>query len=220
MENKVYKKVLKVMWKIYLFTLVELLVVISIIAILAAMLLPSLQKARDVTKKIACVNNLKQLGIANESYMSDYGDYYPPSKGYNVVWYGWGGLLEVYLKNTDRARKDHIFWCPSNTNETTKTYDGYFCYGQNTYLGNTPSTSPAWLNIKRTQVRQTSATPLLADLNLLDGALYLYVNPAGNLVNIAYPHSDMTNILFCDNHVNAVKMLDLNRTNQYWDPLN
>ncbi|MFW5803109.1 MAG: DUF1559 domain-containing protein [Verrucomicrobiota bacterium] len=59
------------------FTLIELLVVIAIIAILAAMLLPSLQRARESARSAVCLNNQKQIGVAFELFAGDHDGYMP-----------------------------------------------------------------------------------------------------------------------------------------------
>jgi len=59
------------------FTLIELLVVIAIIAILAAMLLPALQSARERSRAITCTNNLRQVGSYSRLYLDDNKDYWP-----------------------------------------------------------------------------------------------------------------------------------------------
>lgn len=60
------------------FTLIELLIVIAIIAILAAILLPALQKARESSKKIKCLSSLKQIGIFTQLYANVYNGNLPP----------------------------------------------------------------------------------------------------------------------------------------------
>jgi len=60
------------------FTLIELLVVISIIGILAAMILPALARAKESGRRISCLNNLRQLGVAAKIYVDDSQGAYPP----------------------------------------------------------------------------------------------------------------------------------------------
>lgn len=66
------------------FTLIEMLVVVGITAVLVAMLLPALQKARNVAKQMACASNLRQMGIAIAAYAADNDGYIPP----------WGGFFK------------------------------------------------------------------------------------------------------------------------------
>ena len=71
------------------FTLIELLVVIAIIAILAAMLMPALEKARQSAQRIACLSNMKQVGVVLNMYAGDYGGNIPlNAHHYNCTRYG------------------------------------------------------------------------------------------------------------------------------------
>ena len=76
------------------FTLIELLVVIAIIAILAAMLLPALNQARERAKAIKCVSNIKQSGTALSLYANDFGSRLPgAAQQWGTSYRPWGDVL-------------------------------------------------------------------------------------------------------------------------------
>lgn len=129
------------------FTLIELLVVIAIIAIMAAMLLPGFNKAREMARRAACANNLKQFGTALAMYVVDWNGFLPTASGPATLNY-WNFALCRYLEvSTDNKYWRLCYDSPPNYIAKFKCYSALpnnLASGTTVYYGaNTASSGPA-----------------------------------------------------------------------------
>jgi len=182
------------------FTLVELLVVISIIMLLGALLAPALSRSRAMAQRTKCMSNLRQIGMATQFYVNDYGSY--PSAWQSST-SRWMDLIKPYLE-----KKSYVYWCPSDPVQTTLPWDPdiTMSYGMNCYNfgGNDHC---FWYGVGDNNVASPSGTILFADC---DPGLY-YCGGGGvfhDPVNhVAYRHVGGTFCAaFCDGHVDALKI--------------
>lgn len=188
--------------KCKIFTLIELLIVISIIAVLAAMLLPALSRAKKVTYKSSCMSKLKQIGTASFSYVDDNNGQLP------VYWdsLGEGGYLpfgNLYTISTSAGedaikafkKKLVILQCPEDTVFGYISGSWWYCtsFAKNYYLSYQTANAP-----KISRVKNPSGIIWAIDStykNFTSSSVYTPVALGGNR------HFEGWNALFVDGHV-------------------
>lgn len=199
------------------FTLVELLVVISIIAVLLSILMPSLRKAKEQAKKVVCMSNLKQMGLGHLLYAEDWNGWQIYVGGDDTVipntnWYG--QLFPKYIPSPKS------FECSTSLSDSVdsrwvdrKVIDGPHVNIGYGYAYQNPTNGFQYLPDKLLDIVRPAEKILLADSygNELFLGMYAYaVTGAGTLRTLSGRHNNGANVLHFDGHVGWYKKDYLN----------